>query len=322
MATSTWTSVLENFTAETLLNDSFELKQAETTTTVPEALELLTKHRLQCLPVWDNAAGMYVGLVDMLDILALVTVASDCKGIVDVASHDSATWEAFWAQENEVIRTFPIAELCNISERNPWVPVDIATPLVDVLSMFGRGSGLKRVPVIDGEGFMRGFITQSAIIAWLSTSLALLNSDILSKKMHECEQLGSTDVRTVSTDGIALDAFRNMIQDKLSALAVVSPAGALVGCISGSDLKGSEGVGLFSDLSKPVAEYLAASSERFQRPDSLHPVTVSPDSSVGDLLTQIHAHRVHRVFLVDPATSAPLKLISLTDIITFLQNQH
>ena len=317
---SIWKEVLQSFTVQELLGDDFELKQVESTATLPEVLEVLTKNKIQCVPVWDNEDGKYVGLLDIVDILSLVTLISDCKGLVDVASRGTATWDAFWAQENQIIKTVPIRELCNISERNPWVPVDIATPLYDILGMFGRGVGLKRIPVIDEDGFMRGFVTQTAITDWLHRSLTLISEEVLKKKIADCPLLGTYNVETIGAEVTALDAFKKILQEKISALAVVSSTGALIGCISASDLKGSEGLHLFTDLSVSVANYLTFSSERFQRVNALNPIAVTHNSTIGDVLNQIHTHHVHRVFVIDDYSLSPQRVISLTDLLTFLQS--
>lgn len=308
-----WLEGLKSFEISQVLDPDFILFQLEKTASIPEVLSELTRRGLQCLPIYDSEKQMYAGLVDALDLVCLVVLMDTFKGVVDVVSHEPVSWEDYCAQERLIFSHQTAGEICNASERNDWRPVQLTDSINDVLKLFALPTALHRAPVIDSDNFLHGLITQSSLACWLGDALRLLSSPVLDRKIAGC---GSKEVLAISSKSTAIEGFKVMFDSNASGLAVIDDeSGKLVACLSASDIKRCTGFSLFSDVHKPVLEFLQIGADKL--PHSTHPVTLTEDQTFGELFTLIQTTRVHRVFVVDEA-GRPVSTISLTDLLGYL----
>jgi CBS domain-containing protein len=158
----------------------------------------------------------------------------------------------------------------------------------------------------------------------------------------------------------ALAAFATMVSRRASAVALVDDGdcegiggGALLACLTNSDLRGFRGGDHFAALLRPAAEIAAAvavaessgsdggiwasdgpllkstaaeeeeeSGSRDWRarlaPARARLVSVAPEASLGEALRKAAAARVHRVWVVDGASGRPVGVLGLTDMLRVL----
>ncbi len=106
-------------------------------------------------------------------------------------------------------------------------------------------------------------------------------------------------------DASAEEGFRKMLENQITAVAIVDPTGKIIGCLSSSDIGRVRSI---EDLKKSIAEFAA---------DQWQPITVVRSNTLSHVLDLFIRHKVHRVFVVDEH-SKPLTVISLCDFIAAL----
>ena len=313
-----WIEFINNLTVGTLMVDGFQVIRISADATVPDVLRLLSQHQIQSCPVWDEAQQKYVGLIDFLDIVAVLVTMNDAKHLVDALSAAPVTWEEYLSHERHLLAEQKISDLCNLSERNPWCPVWQGTPLNSLLDMFGASGGsLHRVPVVDDAGSVVGLVTQSTVLKFLAAHLPLYHPDLLSRELQSLPALGSATLAEVDAKSTVFAALHALIDRSVSGLAVVRE-GALVGCFSASNLRGCSGNDLFPLMSQTVQAFLETASFRGAPSPSLHPIVVAQRDTVATLLAKIIGHHIHRVFRVDDQ-GVPFSVIALADLLSMLQ---
>lgn len=90
-----------------------------------------------------------------------------------------------------------------------------------------------RVPIVDSSGSLSTIITQSHVVKILSDNIDIFPFSM--KKLKELG-LGTKNVYSVSENEPAIEAFKIIQSQKISAVAVVDANGTLIGNISASDL--------------------------------------------------------------------------------------
>jgi CBS domain-containing protein len=152
---------------------------------------------------------------------------------------------------------------------------------------------------------------------------------IANRKLKEWLPTTERPPISVSPSSLALDAYK-IILDKvilqivksncikgISAVAVVDDKdGKFVGCLSGSDIKGSESANIFADLYLPIPLYLDKMTEEFQR-KSLTPITCHANDTMIDCLRKVSQSKVHRLFMVNDEGKTTF-VLSLGDFIAHL----
>ncbi|WIA08566.1 hypothetical protein OEZ85_007995 [Tetradesmus obliquus] len=156
-------------------------------------------------------------------------------------------------------------------------------------------------------------------------------------------QLGLADKAVVCVPGemSAIHAFASMAANKVSCVGVISHAhgGGLVGSLSSSDLAGLLPEH-FVSLADPVLQYLtaraSASRQQHQQQqqqavgsahawglkgaEGLKPpplVSVTPHSSLRQLLALLAVHRLHRLHVLDER-SRPVGIVTATDLLRLI----
>lgn len=310
---TSWSELLKQYKVSDLLDeDVFVLRQVEPTATIPEVLQVLTDNKISSVPVYNSSKQLYEGLVDILDLATVAVTLGSSKDLVDLAAHHTVPLADFFAQADYVFSVQSVGVLCNASERNEWRPVRTDASVEELLHLLGDPCHLHRVAVVDGDSFMRGILTQSEVVAWLASLLPLLRASVLETKVSSTG-IGSP-VISVTEDSQALAAFRQLIDAKISGLAVVNGSGQLVACISGSDLKRPAPHRIFQDLTKTVQEFLAITPEAFAHSSAA--ITLPAEATIGDLLKLLKESHVHRLFQTD-ADGRPTTVISLTDVLSW-----
>jgi CBS domain-containing protein len=121
--------------------------------TVPDALKKLIEMNIVSAPVIDEKSKEFLGLLDVVDILAFVVSIFDNHS--HEHEHEGNLFKSLTASEKYSKQ--PIGEITNIMQ-NTVTPVKVGTSLLEVLDIFLAGA--HRVPVITEEGKLISILTQ------------------------------------------------------------------------------------------------------------------------------------------------------------------
>eukprot|EP01104_Vermistella_antarctica_P012425 TRINITY_DN3591_c0_g1_i8.p1 TRINITY_DN3591_c0_g1~~TRINITY_DN3591_c0_g1_i8.p1 ORF type:complete len:307 (+),score=91.24 TRINITY_DN3591_c0_g1_i8:48-923(+) len=210
-----------------LLSTTRDVVTVKTTDPLAHAFKLLIQHKILSVPVHSAQKKTYVGLLDMVDIVAHASKIFSAEELKDCK--DPAALLDARAQFTNVT----CGEVSGVSKRNPYNPIEETAPLQAALDGMVRWK-VHRLPVIDGEGKLINIITESALIHFLNENVKQFPQRELSV---DALSLGYKDVViSAATNERAIDAFLRMQEKGVSGLPVLKN-GKLVGNISVSDLK-------------------------------------------------------------------------------------
>lgn len=129
----------------------------------------------------------------------------------------------------------------------------------------------------------------------------------------------TTDVVTVSPEDPWVVAVRKVEEHMVHALPVVDSGGCVVGVVAESDLV------LKEELLDPVRSWVPRQALRSagRRARALtvgegmsrHPVTVSPDATLGAAARLMHRRRVGRLPVVDPVDGRLVGIVTRSDLL-------
>lgn len=269
--------------------------------TVGDLLSLLTRHGILSAPVYDDDANMFVGSVDVLDLVTYCVKQMGRGTLIDD--------DAFFKQTQ-------VGNIVNISGRNRWTPIDRRAPLrilFDTLSL----PDVHRVPIIDNkegkpEQKVIGLVTQSQVLRWLweQREKEGFPQDIRQLKLKDWKSpviCGTDMLWLVEQETSLAEAFRTIKRERVTGVGVVNAAGELMGNVSASDIKVCVASG------RALIDLLTMSLERFlQLKGSLmvdidqplshrHSITATPDDTMDQVLDKLITHRIHRLWIVDSA---------------------
>jgi len=202
-------------------------------------------------------------------------------------------------------------KIADLSKKNPMCPVRSKAPLMEALKIFAN-TGAHRVPILQNPWEVSNVLTQSAVIQWLSTHMDQL--DIKGKTVRELG-LGYKAVVSVDIDDKTIQAFRLMVHNKLTSVAVTGD-GELVGNISAKDIKTIQPDALFTKLYKDVSEFISE-SHALDRNTHVGAMYVHDNATFGDVIHKLAKLKIHRLYLVDNEKH-PIGVISLGDALKVL----
>jgi len=279
------------------------------TDTVKTVLSRLNFDHIISAPV-VGPNNQIVGFIDVLDLVAfLIQIAHrpESSGISYVSGNITTDELDMLYKRAADFNLTQLDEMIAVKRQPPNLVLDDA-PLQSAIDIF-KQTGVHRLGVTNAKGTIVSILTQSALIAYIADHPQILGDKAKTEISHM-----HFDKKVVSIPNTTrtIDAFIELHEKKLSALAVLDQAGTLVGTISASDLKGVEHHH-FPRLLLPVEEFVVQiRSEMQKRADYL--VTVSPNTLLKDAIHRIHSQKVHRAFIVDEHQK-PIGIMSLTDII-------
>lgn len=282
--------------------------------TVQQALEKLKAWNVLSAPLLSTSEGgddyVVVGIVDVGTIL---------QGLVE--DMDQNENEA--AKNETAVKFFQkkLAELPNWFRDGgfflvPWN--GDATP--SLMELIQNVFLTKRPPwtnhravLLNEQGLVGDILTQTDLVRYVQKHVHELG-ELASTPIKELElaTVWNTPVATLPKSAKAIDAFRMMLKEYMSAYPIVEEVGGpLLGNISTSDLRGflPEQV---NDLELPVIEFLQRHENR-----ALVPITCVEDDSLSTLLSRMVQHRLHRIYIVDGKVS-PVGVVTMTDILRLL----
>jgi len=225
--------------------------------------------------------------------------------------------------ESEPISTIihkPCGPMVNHSKRDPLIRVVEKANLwtaCNVMNDFGR---LHRIPVIsDDAGRLLGLVSQMDVIEWLQNYVE--SNPSLGERSVEETKLGNTsNVVSINKSRTAREAFKLILDNKVSGIAITGDFDDLYGNLSATDFKyigGPEAKSL-DDLDLAIEEYMHKIPPN--KIFGLNPVHIRPVDSFKVLIRKLVDSKVHRVYVVHSALKIS-GVISLIDIIKFVLNE-
>jgi len=311
-----WKKFLEQTKVIDLLEPNFKMIWAKNTDSVLDVIKLLRETQIISVPIFNDETKEWMGLVDIFDILTVMIFMTDVKILVDTVNRKEVDWHQYIQQELKILQEEKIEMVINASERNPWCPVSHCKPLHSLMDMLADAN-LHRVPIVNDDGEVIGIITQSAVINFLYKHVDQF-PDNAAIKVKSCFQ--PSKVISIEVNKTALEAFKLMITEKVSGVAVVDEQGKLVASLSSSDLKGSMDCNLFHDLYLPISLYSEKTlPDLFDKKNCTSPISCTLDTSIYELLHKLASNRIHRLFVVD-SENKPIGVLSLCNIIAMMDH--
>eukprot|EP01087_Luapelamoeba_hula_P023235 TRINITY_DN8505_c0_g1_i1.p1 TRINITY_DN8505_c0_g1~~TRINITY_DN8505_c0_g1_i1.p1 ORF type:complete len:312 (-),score=67.32 TRINITY_DN8505_c0_g1_i1:126-1061(-) len=303
------------FLENTLVADlpSVPIISIPSTTTAANALKVLVKHNILCAPIYDAEKNAYIGLVDMLDLVTfIVSIFKELETQGEVTDFFSVL------ESGEKFVTQEVKTISDLSHRNPFVPVRSDANLRAVLKLFGE-IGFHRLPVINDEGQVVNFLTQSAVVEYLATHLPHLGN----KADRQVAELlaGCKPVVSVNIESRAIDAFKLMAEKRISAVAVVDEDGKLISNISARDIRTvSTDSRIIQGLFMPIRQFLVSIYDaRVGLAETTPSITCTARETLGNVIRKLVASKVHRVYVVD-AHHQLTGIVSLADVLIAITN--
>jgi CBS domain-containing protein len=254
----------------------------------------------------ERSSPTFLGTLSMDDI-----ADSMMDALPRVVGQPSAFWEDHIAG---VASLFLGRKLITLRSRNDGdlVPAFLTggVSLLNVLReelLTGR-KPVHRTAVFDVRGGVVAVATQTDIVAFMAGNVACLG-DFGSASVVSSE-LGSDRVVCVNEKMPAIEALIFARSNGASAVGLINDDCLLTGNLSASDLRGVVSTACDS-LALPAKDYLSLPRAR----SSLKPlVALHSNATVGEVVTAMAAHRVHRAYIVD-AAGRPERVVTCTDLL-------
>jgi len=277
--------------------------------TIKEALEILDDRKISSAPVLNLETKSLLGIIDMFDVVTLLL------GIFP--NIDQVTTENLEELEYAGKRfvSTSVGEALELSRKYTQFPlsqprVERTTILIKLVEILW--TGVHRVPVVNNSSNIINIITQSDVLAFMAQNVHLIPQ--LAHKTIDEVGFMKEKIITATGDTNTTALLMQFNSKRISAVPVVDSEGKLIANFSTSDLKGLEYKDL-ADLMLPVLKFLqkrAMPEEAFACEKSLHPLTVTKQTTFEDCIFKMVATRVHRLWVVDPENK-PIGVISISD---------
>jgi len=270
--------------------------------TTKELLRILQSNSVVSVPVWDDQEKRWIGLIDMLDI---------------VAAHNMLDWSATTVDLQELFKTFGTSSMMarEIISKSPrttkhLIIVCSGEPLINSMQYLTENHKILIGPQNGTDPKAFYLLSQMDIVR----QLAKVDLGPHAKRKIE-ELIHQKNICSVTENDIAKDAFETMHNNHLRALAVVDSKGILTANISISDLKALDGDNIGNIMLKVKAFLTSAHGEK-----PAVPIVCKPMDNLEQILPKILIAKVHRVWLTNSAEE-PIGVVSLTDIIKLLTTE-
>jgi len=299
--------------------------------TVEQAFKKMITNQILSLPVVDHKSGKPLYVLGMTDLMAYFL-----KFFQD-SDFKSDFWNklSHWMGDTKVHsagqKKLSVIEDSADYELDPVFTVTETDPLLAAVKLMLQKKS-HRILVFNSKGELSNLITQSRVVQFIPTMLESIPK--ASKTIQELG-IGYKNVVTINDDEVAYKAFKLMIEKKVSAVAVVTKTGELVGNISVSDFKLCGFENRFWDLlGLPVMKYLEEVNMKrdsgirnhifswIHEKDRPTPVlSVRPTDTLAIAIKYLTFYRVHRVYITDDKKKL-IGVISLHDILQEVAGQY
>lgn len=293
---------MEETTIQSLIPEKPTLHWTKTTSSVAEALDLMSEHQILSLPVFDESKGRFIGIFDVHDALSF---------FLGLRTNPNASAE---------FAKTTVASVYNRSGIDVFMPTPGTRSLLNLIEIFTRG--VYRIPVSEGDddtgGILEGIgggstknittlISQTAVVRFLADNLDKLTPGQAAMTLDEMH-LGHKKIITITGTQPVSDALSTLDKSKIGALAVVDDHGVLIEAFATENLRGITADALHL-LDKTVAVFLSERpiAKRHQLYICRH------DSTLKEVITALAASGAHRLWIVD-SHQKPEGVISTSDV--------
>jgi len=255
---------------------------ADQTTTLDEACELLKKHHISSIPIFDNNKKAYIGLVDITDICLLV-----------VFSYAQKLQEGKLHQVN--FKDVKLVDLLPLSDEGRLAWSFAADQNVeDTMEAFSKGVHRAIVPLKEGNTTKHHIVSQRDAIQFLLEQH--MYNDVFNSKLSELPRLFAFQPELVTIDGStpAIEGFKQIGREHFGAVPVVDENGRVYASLCASDLSGTDLSSLHSILLPTNIFLKTVHNNKIPRP-----ITATSDDTLGDVAQRILAAADHRAWILD-----------------------
>jgi len=243
----------------------------------------------------------------MLDILTYITSALDEPSIV------SGKMGVEELVSKDRFQTETVKDVLNVSTKNEWNTMTEEDSIFDAIIKFAKRN-IHGAAIVNNLGEFESILTQYRFIQWLDNHSNEIGD--LANMTVEQFQFGYKTVHRMHQSRRAIDIFLQMKNLGVNALAIVNDESKLVGNISVSDLKDIGGSAQnFITLWTDATTFINSREYGANVPKLVY---VTPNSTIKEVLSQLHTYGIHRVYVAENNTRLPIGIISCTDIIAFL----
>jgi len=263
---------------------------------ISRAFHKLVTEGFLSAPVLDDR-GRYMGIMDLLDLVAFTTSLFDEKKLDPNETEWSKFLEkekAFWDAKVEDVMQRP-----SMTNPTPFHPVHKNFSVLQAMEIMSR-TGARRLPVLDEYSNVVGICTQSMIISLLSQGLERMGSAAQLKVSEMHDQL-CKEVYSIREDQRAIEGFRLMIEKNVQGVAIVDKDGCLVDALSARDLRGiGTNASRFKRLYDTVANFKNLVRGDFPAQTPRQPLSVLENEAFSRVISLMDDGNIHRVFEVQP----------------------
>ena len=154
-----------------------------------EIVDLLEEHGINAVPVVDPHRRV-VGLVSSADLLATIEFAGDAPGP-----------RLFEARRVRASRAKSGGTAAGDVMTTPAITVDAQTPVVSAAKAMDR-DGLKRLPVVDGDGVLVGMVTRRDLLKVFLRPDAQIRAEIVDEVLDDLVGVEPEQVTVSVDDGV------------------------------------------------------------------------------------------------------------------------
>lgn len=276
-----------------------------------EGFKQLVTRGILSAPVYDRVTQHYVGFLDLRDMISFVVFSEKEK---EKNSHKTMS-EIVGAGIKMFRDALQGVTTAYLARRHPFHPVAPNATVAEVAQILA--TGVHRVPVVE-DGQVVDLISQSVLIKFLQANLKSIGpaADV---KISDIG-VGTAPVLAVKHSDTTLHTFSLLDQHGKSGTAVVDDHGAILTQTSGKDLKLWLRTPNSALMKIPIIEFL-----KKIRADELDitalAITVGENCTLAHAIGKLQATHSHRVFVID-RRNYPLRVISLTDILSYATHNH
>jgi len=258
------------------------------------------------VPVWSDSAKQFVGIIGYADFVSFVVTLYTQQPNLGLLN-------------SSYFKTL-VKDTINMSKRNEFHPISEGTSLYEIVSVLSVG--IHRVPIIDVKDPNKvvNIITQSGVVQFLAKNIERLGS----RAKMTVQQLGvglEHSVVKIDQSQSAIEAFKLMHTQQVSAVAIVDDKNVLINTISVSDIKylSIEEGRKFRSLLSPVLDYIGQVRQsepldpKWEGKTRFPAIHCYPEYTLEKVILKLASTKVHRLFVVDHECH-PIGVISLRDI--------
>jgi len=285
---------------------------AQRTDMLSEVWKGMVRNNFLSCPVLQKTKQRYYGYIDLHDIVSFIIKKFEISKLETSKDY----WKLMEADKEFLTMTVGQVIANPIMMKNPYHPIHLGFSLFSAIELLAKVPTLHRIPIIDNERQLKSILTQSQVIDYLVANIDSIGS--IRTKPVSMMEAGNQKVFHVAPNLSALEAFKYMVDSNVTGLAVCDTDGKLMDAISLKDLKVISTDGrMFWRLYQTVEAlltHLRKETKDFSRPQNL--IYVLPTQTFEDVLRAMCANHIHRVFVVDNASSMkPTGVITMKDIL-------